>query len=613
MTNGPRHAPSVRRRTAAALAAAAVLAVGLLVALDQSVAAAPGNVSGQVAPAAPVTTAGTGGAPTLSIDPASGLTSAGATIKAVGSGFDTEAGLYVAICQVHGNAAPNVKTDCVGGPIPAANPTTAWAHITSSGVAVPGQVSQKWNDKAGFSVDLTLPASDSSSDGLDCSKVVCAVITTPDAGTDKTQMLSIPITYAAATTTTPTPPTTPTTPSSTPTTTSSQTTTSQVVSTSTIEVVGTTVQPNTIDSASVVAGGQQEVLFAGFAKNEVVSVTLYSAPITLPDARADSDGIVKIDFTVPADLPPGTHLLKAVGKTSKVTGVASFEVTAPVVKSTALSSTVASSSAPASSAPASSAAVAPLPVVSSVAASSSAAPSSRLVAVLVRGAPAKSRLVWPWYVLGVVVLLWVGVAIFMVQRRRKRLAAENREKERILAEASVAEQQRAADALAAANSNAPTAYIGPLPGDQPEGYLGYHPGEHGLLSGRDHPDNPGMMSGRGEHPGSTGEQPTTQLPPASGAHSPPPPGSSARPQGADPAAGGPPTGAWTPDFAPPPSPGAAGSTPPQPPGQPGDSTAVPPGEGQTDSSGGPGTSQWRPDFDDEDDGGDDSGGGRHSR
>ncbi len=595
VTNGPRPALSIRRsapqrgRVAAALAATAVLAASLLIIVDQSAIAAPPAAAAVAQAAAPVTTTATttgstGTTASLSVDPAGGLTTAGATLHVTGKGFNSQAGLYVAICHLNGSARPDVQTDCVGSPIPA-NTSKSWAHIDGSGTAVPGQASIPWQPGGSFAVDLALPASNSASDALDCSKVVCAVITTPDvAQDDPSQDLSVPITYAA----TPSTPTTPTTSSSTPTTSSSPATTSQQIVTSTITVVGTTVQPKTIASTSVVAGGTQEVLFAGFAKNESVSVTLYSDPIKLPDAKADSDGIVKIDFTVPATLPAGTHLLRAVGRTSKVVGIASFEVTAPVVQSTA------ASSAPVSSVPASSAAIAPIPVASSAAASS-AAPTSRLVAVVVLPAAAKSRLVWPWYVLGVVVLLWVGLAIFLMQRRRKRLAAENLEKERILAEASLAENERAAAAQSAANSDAPTAYIGPVSSDQPEGYLGYHPGEHGLLSGRDHPDNPGMMSGRGQHPGSTGEQPTTYLPPAPGAGAAPAGGSATGAAGSDPAAGGPPTGAWTPDFAAPQRSGSPADTAPEA------------------DSGGPGTSQWQPNFDDEDDSdGPGPTGGRHS-
>jgi hypothetical protein len=622
VTNGPRSALLIRRRTAGAFAAAAVFAAGLLIAVDQNaVAAAPtGQVPAAQAPAAqalaaPVTTTatsngGTGEQAILTVNPATGLTAAGASIKVTGAAFDPAGGLYVAICHLNGNALPNLRSDCVGGPIPAANTSTSWAHISTSGVAVPGQVAAKWGDGGTFSVELTLPPSDTTSDALDCSKVVCAVVTAPDAQTsDTSQDLSVPLTYQAVVTST-----TATTTSSSTSTSSSPTTTSQQVITSTVAVVGTTVQPKTIGSPSVAAGGKQQVLFAGFAKNEPVAVTLYSEPIKLPNTTADADGIVNIQFTVPATLPPGTHLLKAVGQTSKVTGVATFEVTAPVVAS---SSTPTPSSTAATSAPASSALVVPLPV-SSAAAPSSAAQSSRPVAVVVVK-KTTSRLVWPWYVLAVVVLLWAVFAVFLVQRRRKRLAAENREKERILAEAAAAEQQRAADALAAANSNAPTSYIGP-PTDAPGDYLGYHPGEHGLLSGRDHPDNPGMMSGRGDQPGSEAEPPTTSLPHAGDPASPsgPPAAAGERPGATQ---GGPPTGAWTPDFAGPTSPGSgptppgatrAGSTAPQAAVSPSD-----PSPGSTSAAGqdvdGSGTSEWQPNFDDDDetDTGAPPAGGRH--
>ena len=61
-----------------------------------------------------------------------------------------------------------------------------------------------------------------------------------------------------------------------------------------------------------------------------------------PAVKADADGFVKIDFTVPADLPAGTHLMTARGATSQVPGVAAFQVTVPVVvSSTAVASAAA--------------------------------------------------------------------------------------------------------------------------------------------------------------------------------------------------------------------------------------------------------------------------------
>src|ERR1700712_223866 len=150
VTNGPRSAPLIRRRTAGAFAAAAVFAAGLLIAVDQNaVAAAPTRqASAAQAPAAqaqaaPVTTTatsngGTGKQAILTVNPASGLTAAGASIKVTGAGFDPAGGLYVAICHLNGNALPNLRSDCVGGPIPAANTSTSWAHVSTSGGAVPG-------------------------------------------------------------------------------------------------------------------------------------------------------------------------------------------------------------------------------------------------------------------------------------------------------------------------------------------------------------------------------------------------------------------------------------------------------------------------------------------
>jgi len=190
------------------------------------------------------------------------------------------------------------------------------------------------------------------------------------------------------------------------------------------------------------------------------------------------------------------------------------------------------------------------PAVRSTAPSAATAPSSRGAATVVVQTT-KSRLVWPWYVLGVVLLVWIGLAIFLVQRRRTRLEAENREKERILAAAAVAEQQRTEQAYAAGDPNAPISFPGPPPVGETQGYLGYHPGEHGLLSGRDHPDQPGLMSGRGEQPPQAGgQQPDGQQPGGQRPAGDLPPGGPATPiRPNDPSGtGGPGTAAWRPDF-----------------------------------------------------------------
>lgn len=584
-----------RRRAAAALAAVAVSAVGLTIALEQNAVAAPplAEAASAVAAAAPVTTSA--GGVSLTVDPAGGLTAGGGSIKVTGSGFKTATGLYVAICHADGKA-PASLADCVGGSVPTSNTSNSWGHVTPPGAGNDnsGPVVATWGGGGTFTLQLAYPASNTASDALDCSKVACALYTRGDTGNDQSQDLSVPLVYAApapsSTLPVPSSPAAPTTPSSGP-------VSSAPVVTSTIAGGPTTVQPKIIRSASVRAGGSQEVLFAGFTKGELVTVRLDST--ALPAVRADSDGIVKVDFVVPAGTPAGTHLLRVSGRTSRTTGVASFLVTAAPATKPVVSSVAPVSSAPISSAPASAGVLVSsaviVPPLSSVALSSAPSPvSSAPVPIVGPAAQAPGpRPVWPWYVLGLLVLLLIGVAIVVLQSRRSKLAAEMREKERILAQGAAAEHERALDAIARSNAAAPTAYIAPRPTDQPGGYTGYHPGQHGLLSGRDNPDNPGLLSGQQYRTDATGDLPTTYLPPGApgagpGSGTGPGAGAPGRPTGPDSvgpphggSAGGPPTGAWTPDFT------------------SGPATAGPSGGGPSNagpSDGGPGTAQWRPDF-----------------
>ncbi|SDO29624.1 hypothetical protein SAMN04515671_0468 [Nakamurella panacisegetis] len=573
-----RFAAALSARVAAALAAVATLAVGLLIGLNPSAQAA---ASPTAAVAAPSTTSS--GSATLTVDPASGLSATGGTIKVSGKGFKITDGLYVAICHADGKA-PASLADCVGGAIPNSNTSLSWAHITvdgTGGTAGSGPVVAQWAPGGVFSVSLTLPASNSASDALDCSRVVCAVYTVVDSGNDASQSLSVPLTYAVASTST-SPTLTPTTATTTSTTTTPSTT-SQPIVTSTLVGAPTTVQPKTIRSTSIRAGGQQEVLFAGFKKDEPVALSLDSTK--LPAVRADADGIVDAKFTVPTSTAPGTHILRAIGQKSNVIGIATFAVTAIPTNSKPATTAIASSTTAASSAPASSAIVA-VPTVSSAPVSSapqSTAPATTSAAAVVPVTnTGSSKPVWPWYVLGLVILLWIGFAVYMLRRRRSRLADEMREKDRLLAEGAAAEQNRSAGAVAAANSDAPTAYIGPPPAGEPGGYGGYNPGEHGLLAGRDNPDNPGLLSGQRYRTDSTGDLPTSNL------------GQGVPLNPAPDQPGGPPTGAWTPDFTSGPAAAAPGSTP------------APDAEDAD-----PGTAQWSPPFFDNPE--DDDSGGRHSR
>lgn len=594
-----------RRRAASALAAGAVGVAALLIALQSGASAVAGVPVAPGRVAAPVTT--TAGKLTLGVDPAGGLTAAGAMLKVTGSGFDTGTGIYLAICHADGKAPASLR-DCVGGAVPDANLTKSWAHISDT--AEPGGSGQvaAWGAGGSFAVQLTLPPSNSTSDALDCAKVACAVYTAPDKGRNTAENLSVPLVYAApATTGSSTASTSSTVPStsspsstaasssaasSTPASapaTSAPTSSSPEFSTSSA-LVPTTVQAKSVRSPTIVAGALQEVLFAGFAKNEPVTVTLYSAPRSLPATRADQDGVVKVDFTVPTDLAPATHLLRVVGQTSKVTGIASFVVTAPVVASSAVvvpSTPVTTSAAPAS-APASAAVPVPVSVSpESSAASTAASSATASSAVVAVGAPAESgKVVWPWYALGALLAILAGLIAYLLTRR-SRLAAERRDNDAVLADAAAAERERNLDAVARANADAPTAYLGGAePGVAPAagGYTGYHPGEHGLLSGRDNPDSPGLLSGTGYRLLPPVASPTTVLP-----------GQGTRPDERT---------TRLPDDATTQLPGDATPQPPTQPrtgqipaGQPPRSPGVTADDDAT--TGGPATGTWRPDFDDD--------------
>ena len=149
---------------------------------------------------------------------------------------------------------------------------------------------------------------------------------------DRTEDVAVPITFTPppttiTTTTTPSTTTTTTTTSSSTTTTTTPTTpttptttTTEGPTTSTIGGSATTVSPNSMLQTSVVAGGNQVVVFTGFTPGEGVAVTLFSDPISLPPVTADNSGTVRVEFAVPADLPPGVHILQAIGAQSRRVG-----------------------------------------------------------------------------------------------------------------------------------------------------------------------------------------------------------------------------------------------------------------------------------------------------
>ena len=78
-----------------------------------------------------------------------------------------------------------------------------------------------------------------------------------------------------------------------------------ISSTSTSKTTGTAAAP-----------GQKVVkVLKGFKAHEVVTITLHSAPVVVGTFAADADGVLTVEFTVPAGTALGNHTLAYEGNT----------------------------------------------------------------------------------------------------------------------------------------------------------------------------------------------------------------------------------------------------------------------------------------------------------
>ncbi|TQE33946.1 LPXTG cell wall anchor domain-containing protein [Streptomyces ipomoeae] len=135
----------------------------------------------------------------LTVSASAGLDPAGETVTVSGSGYNTEKGIYVAFCV--DNGAGRTPTPCVGG-VDTAGESGASVWISSDppsygeGLAKPYGGS---GHKGTFSVRLKVRAKDANTD---CAKsgVTCSVITRNDhtRGSDQSQTVRIPVTFAGA-------------------------------------------------------------------------------------------------------------------------------------------------------------------------------------------------------------------------------------------------------------------------------------------------------------------------------------------------------------------------------------------------------------------------------
>ncbi|OAP20244.1 MULTISPECIES: hypothetical protein [Amycolatopsis] len=83
------------------------------------------------------------------------------------------------------------------------------------------------------------------------------------------------------------------------------------------------------------AGDKVPVTGRGFAPNERISVVLHSDPVSLPDAKADANGVFAYVASLPDGLPPGEHRIAFTGATSATEVSAPLSVAAPPVAAVA--------------------------------------------------------------------------------------------------------------------------------------------------------------------------------------------------------------------------------------------------------------------------------------
>ena len=368
-----------------------------------------------VRPAAPGGTASTtvthdGSAVQLSASPSRGLAAYGAEITVRGSGFDSSADLWIAVCQNDG-AAPASLTHCVGGAIPDANGTSAWGIVTSAKQPpYAGPVVAKWKGSGSFTLTLQIPAA--AGQDADCLASTCSVYARSSNDTDRSQDVHVPVQFVAA-------------PGSTP------GRGGGAPSTQTLGAASTTVPPDSVAETSVAAGAQQTVVFSGFRPGESVDVTLYSDPLSLPPATTDGRGVVTISFTVPADLPVGEHLVQAVGRQSGRVGIASFEVGAATTTASSPSTAASTTGATATlttpdTAPTVPADLAATDTAASAGDSTGATRSGAAVGASSAdsGSGGVSRLLWLWIVLLAVVVIGGAAGLVVLLRRRRDRDAE---------------------------------------------------------------------------------------------------------------------------------------------------------------------------------------------
>ncbi|KPI17690.1 hypothetical protein OK074_1711 [Actinobacteria bacterium OK074] len=138
------------------------------------------------------TRTGTGGAgQKLTVTPVNNLATEGQTLTVTGSGYDTDKGIYVALCVDNGDG--ELPTPCVGGvDMTGTSHSSAW--ISSNPPDYGAELAVPYGEGGTFEVELTVDAKD---EYTDCSESTCVLATRTDhtLSGDRSQDVKVPVSF----------------------------------------------------------------------------------------------------------------------------------------------------------------------------------------------------------------------------------------------------------------------------------------------------------------------------------------------------------------------------------------------------------------------------------
>ncbi|MFC4503323.1 MULTISPECIES: immunoglobulin I-set domain protein [Streptomyces] len=125
----------------------------------------------------------------LTVTPVNGLATEGQTLKVTGTGYDTDKGVYVALCVDNGDG--ELPTPCVGGvDMTGGSHSSAW--ISSNPPDYGEELATPYGDGGSFAVELTVDAKD---EFTDCFEATCVLATRADhtLSGDRSQDVKVPV------------------------------------------------------------------------------------------------------------------------------------------------------------------------------------------------------------------------------------------------------------------------------------------------------------------------------------------------------------------------------------------------------------------------------------